>query len=557
MIIDQKIQIHNYKCFDTKGAGFQRILPINIIIGKNNSGKSSLIDLIRFYIDSLKNKDESIETSTYISVKKALTITEISRVFRRGTSGGGIHGDHFDYGRKFIGHQYECLIRKDNKAEFVNIDLEYDNGARQYIEDIAPIVEKPLNGKRFCHITAERDIIPEPSVKELKWKSNGSGVTNTIQKIINQTKEDSRLIESDLLNELNKIIQPDIYFKRILVQIDENDYWQIFFEDKENNRIALSKMGSGIKTVLLVLLDLIVLPIIDKLDKINYVYAFEELENNLHPALQRRLYNYIQDYSKQNSVYFFLTTHSNVVIDSFGMSENAQIIHVINDENRSFTKTVSSNSETKAILKDLDIKASDLLQTNGIIWVEGPSDRNYINKWLSILAPDLREGLNYSIMFYGGKLLSHLSFDYEWFNKEIIPLLKINTNAFVVMDRDGKTITANLNNTKIRINNEIGEDNCWVTNGREIENYLSNNIIRNWLKSKYGYETIFENEKNTKLEDNIINCSSKMKIIYNQNKTLYSSEIIEFIDRDSIKTLDLEAKLNTLINNIKIWNSIN
>lgn len=30
-------------------------------------------------------------------------------------------------------------------------------------------------------------------------------------------------------------------------------------------------------------------------------------------------------------------------------------------------------------LDDLGVKASDLLQANGIIWVEGPSDRAYIH----------------------------------------------------------------------------------------------------------------------------------------------------------------------------------
>ena len=36
----------------------------------------------------------------------------------------------------------------------------------------------------------------------------------------------------------------------------------------------------------------------------------------------------------------------------------------------------------KGCLDDIGIKASDILQSNGIIWVEGPSDRIYINKWI-------------------------------------------------------------------------------------------------------------------------------------------------------------------------------
>ena len=41
------IKISNYKCFK-EPIGFDEIKPINVIIGKNNIGKSSLIDMIEF-----------------------------------------------------------------------------------------------------------------------------------------------------------------------------------------------------------------------------------------------------------------------------------------------------------------------------------------------------------------------------------------------------------------------------------------------------------------------------------------------------------------------------
>lgn len=189
-----------------------------------------------------------------------------------------------------------------------------------------------------------------------------------------------------------------------------------------------------------------------------------------------------------------------------------------------------------------------------MIWVEGPSDRNYINKWLSLLAPDLKEGLHYSIMFYGGRLLSNLTFDFDWFDKEVIPLLKINRNAYVVIDRDGKNINPKLNHTKERIINEIGANNFWITKGREIENYLSDEVIKKWLKDKDLYFSNFTNEKDTKLEENISKSNLKIKLKYNTSKTVYSSEISEFIDKESLEILDLKKKINELIENIRNWN---
>ena len=60
-------------------------------------------------------------------------------------------------------------------------------------------------------------------------------------------------------------------------------------------------------------------------------------------------------------------------------------------------------------LRSLGYRASDLLQANAIVWVEGPSDRIYLLHWLREVAPDLVEGVDFSIAFYGGALLKRLS----------------------------------------------------------------------------------------------------------------------------------------------------
>lgn len=558
MIIDEKIIAKNYKCFNETGVGFDKIYPINLIIGKNNSGKSSLIDLIQFVIkpnEEFTNKGrDNIKAEVLIEHK--LIESEISRSFSSNTSGGGIPGSSFfQYGKGFLGKIYTYSIDSKGKKTFLKLETDFVNAARNMFEGLAGHIAGPFVNKVFCHISAERDVVPESvNPNNLDFRPNGNGATNFVQRIINSSDKDSRLIEIELLNELNNIINPDIVFTRILVQLNPNDFWEIFFEDANNKRVALSKMGSGVKTVILVLLNLIVRPKIENKNKNTYVFAFEELENNLHPSLQRRLYSYIRKYSETNSSYFFLTTHSNIVIDAFGTYENSQLIHVTNDGDKSIASTVLSYNATKQILNDIGIKASDLLQCNGVIWVEGPSDRNYINKWINLLAPDLKEGLHYSIMFYGGRLLANLTFDFDWFNEEVIPLLKINRNAYVVIDRDGKTSNPKLNETKTRISKEIGEGNFWITKGREIENYLSDKSIIDWLKNNHNYDVNFSNDKNQKLEDSITQSNNKIKLKYSLSKTIYSSEITDYINETELDVLDLKEKINQLINKIRDWN---
>jgi hypothetical protein len=115
-------------------------------------------------------------------------------------------------------------------------------------------------------------------------------------------------------------------------------------------------------------------------------------------------------------------------------------------------------------------------------------------------------------------------------------------------------MNAKLNDTKKRVNKELGSNHCWISLGREVENYLSESTISKWLLELHDYKSNFINDKNTKLEENIIKSNRDIKIKYNLTKNLYSAEIVKFIDRDSINTLDLKSNMDRLIAVIKEWN---
>ncbi len=53
------VKIKGYKCFKDEFAGFDKIMPVNIIIGRNNSEKSTLIDLIEHITKYDKGKPPS------------------------------------------------------------------------------------------------------------------------------------------------------------------------------------------------------------------------------------------------------------------------------------------------------------------------------------------------------------------------------------------------------------------------------------------------------------------------------------------------------------------
>ena len=127
-------------------------------------------------------------------------------------------------------------------------------------------------------------------------------------------------------------------------------------------------------------------------------------------------------------------------------------------------------------------------------------------------------------MFYGGRLLSHLSFDNKDDVDQFIDLRRINPNMAIVIDSDKKCKDDEINSTKCRVYNEF--DNgffssfAWITAGREIENYVSSEVMERAVKSvhpsaqnlastgQYDHCYYFSKENNEVQKENI----NKVKI---------------------------------------------
>ena len=553
------LRFKGYKSFTQEYVEILEFEKINVFIGKNNSGKSSCLDIIKDIIDPNElDKNPFLKNGLEIQLVHALSEEEIRYVFSENTFGGGIPTEnHYMFGKNYIGKKmnFRISVEKDYRTrerdfqyqyvENKNVfEAEYNNYWNQFGERMRSLWKE----YEFRRLDAERNIVPEVESNDENINLNGEGASNLIRKIINYSEYDENIVQEELLTALNAIIYPETTYENIKIQqVDDAGElkWEIFLQEK-GKRYALSKMGSGLKTIILVLANLLIIPKLKAYKNKKIIYAFEELENKLHPALQRKLFEYIYKYAQDNDIMIFLTTHSHVAINTFCDKEGTQIFHVEKQDGVSKMHKIDDYISKTTLLNDLDVRASDILQSNGIIWVEGPSDRVYIKRWLKIFGGDeIEEGRDYQFLYYGGRLLSHYTAEQDC--EDLISILLTNRNAAIVIDSDKRKNNSKINETKKRVKNEFEKYGafCWITKGKEIENYLEKEAIEEAFGKKVGKQC-----EQYQLFPEYIGpiCPTFKKVEFAQKVVPY------VIQERASKMLDLEKQVKSLYAVIKKWN---
>lgn len=499
-IILKSLSIGGYKSFG-KIQRFEKFSKINLLIGQNNSGKSNFLRFIHVVYPqifktgfNLSSLDRHIPTGAKFSYGVCLNIPQNNYDFTE-------FNDHilpkFDSEIKKTTRPGDVLklFRKkiDLDDSYDNLWFEYDESRqldkKNWEDSFSVLSKEEINNlwadiRRMSGGDIKTHWIPETidSIK-LEPMPINSVMIPAIRQIMAMEDNIADYSGRGIIEKMAMLQNPDEHNQKdrekfnninlFLVNVTDNQTARIEIPHNRNTilvhmdgkTLPLDSLGTGIQEVIILAAAATTLE--------NTVVCMEEPELHLNPILQKKLIRYL---STSTNNQYFISTHSAALMDS----PNTEIYHIELDENQSIAKRVTSDKHRSEICKDLGYHPSDLLQTNCIIWVEGPSDRIYLNYWLKNINISLIEGIHYSIMFYGGRLASHLSCnsDNEFIN-DFISLRRLNRRSVIVIDSDKSSAHARINETKARLKDEFnnGPGYAWITKGREIENYLRKDFL--------------------------------------------------------------------------------
>ena len=206
----------------------------------------------------------------------------------------------------------------------------------------------------------------------------------------------------------------------------------------------------------------------------------EEPEIYLHPGWQRRLLELYLRHPRLSSHQYFLATHSNHFLDLSMEDDEISTFLFRRKQEEKITNIIHTSVGDKVLLSELGARSSSVFLTNKTIWVEGITDRLYIQALLEKYQKSkfgkqkFRVDTHYTIAELGGSNMVHWDFsDFDQRFGEMIRVSRLCAESFVLIDGDNRQ----KGNRVDALTEALGTD-FMILKGKEIENLLPLEIVK-------------------------------------------------------------------------------
>jgi len=338
-IMMESFHIDNFK--NLKSLSIDRLRRVNLIVGKNNVGKSTLLEAISIYLANaseehlrklLANRGEDIVRNGDIDAKiiKAhyLSLYNGRKETYKRLDNSIIVGEG----------KYGTYIQQVYIGELTEID---DNGKRKQVTKIMYEDDMPKDMSDFSNVSSGLLIVNQDNHFLIRY-DNRHSQTAIVKDIcpfqyvhtIDFNTDDNAILfdkvamtpeEKYIIQALN-IINPDIE-KLNFLNADDIKGRRIPLVSIGDKRYRLSSMGDGINRILTIILAL--------LNCKDGVLLLDEFETGLHYSVQDQLWKIIFMLSEKLNVQVFVTTHSNDCVNSFARTNEqgvGQLIRLVNQD---------------------------------------------------------------------------------------------------------------------------------------------------------------------------------------------------------------------------------
>lgn len=415
-----ELKTQHFRQFENFSMAFSK--GLNLLVGENNAGKSSVIDAIRLVLDTTSAEWVNLKSTDFLNGKnelqiqlkfEGLSLRELGLFLEHLTNEEVTPG--VDISTLFITLSAKLALNPFKKSQFIKTEI------RSGINNDGPIIERDVREYLAAtYLKPLRDAEAELSAGRssrlsqiLGSNTSVAGDRSATQRIIELLTEASKEIQSDatiqtaqgnIATLLNSLTFKANVFAPVLSLLGSKDYADMSESEKSFalksilEKLTLELDASGIKhglgysSLLFMATELMLI----KQEEDQYsLLLVEEPEAHLHPQLQLKFIHYLR--TENSQLQCILSTHSPVLASKAPLESL-----ILMQKGQAFPLrkgcTALEDEDYVFLEKFLDSTKANMFFAKGVLLVEGVAE--------VVLIPKIAELLGRPLEDYGVSLVS-------------------------------------------------------------------------------------------------------------------------------------------------------